>query len=168
MEEEYSTKGMPNGYIVSSFGNIKNSEGKLLKLSNKIKGDNSSYLVAHLVINDNLSKTFRVNRLVATAFVPNPLNLPAVNHKDGIKRNNLASNLEWCTDSQNMQHAYDMKLKLPTNGRKVQATNLITKEIFEFDSVWAASRHVKGQQPNVYMCCMGKRRSHKGYEFKFI
>ena len=52
----------------------------------------------------------RVNRLVASAFIANPNNLPYVNHIDGNKRNNKASNLEWCTAKDNTQHAYDTGL----------------------------------------------------------
>lgn len=52
-----------------------------------------------------------VHRLVALTFLDNPDNLPCVNHKDGDKLNNFVENLEWCTYSQNNQHAYDIYLK---------------------------------------------------------
>ena len=54
--------------------------------------------------------TIRVHRLVAEAFIPNPNNLPVVNHKDNVKGNNDASNLEWATISYNTSHAYHLKV----------------------------------------------------------
>lgn len=55
--------------------------------------------------NKKLVKKFYIHRIVAEVFIPNPLNLPCVNHKDFNKENNYVSNLEWCTAKENAQHA---------------------------------------------------------------
>lgn len=55
--------------------------------------------------NKGFKKSLHIHRLVAQAFIPNPNNLPEVNHKDGDKQNNHKDNLEWCTHSDNLKHA---------------------------------------------------------------
>lgn len=65
---------------------------------------------------DGVQKDFRVNRLIAQTFIPNPENKPTVNHKNGNKLDNCVENLEWMTREENMQHAYDNGLKKPTRG----------------------------------------------------
>lgn len=66
--------------------------------------DTWGYLRVHLN-HRGVRKAFRVHRLVAQAFIPNPSNLPQVNHIDGNKSNNKVSNLEWCTNIYNQEHA---------------------------------------------------------------
>lgn len=71
---------------------------------------NSGYEIVHLHLG-NKRKAFLVHRLVASAFLPGPA-FPTINHKNGIKTNNSASNLEWATYSQNHNHAVEMGLNL--------------------------------------------------------
>ncbi len=95
--------GFDGRYQVSSWGNIRNVRGIMKPYRNK-KG----YLKIDLCKDGERYKK-RVNRLVAEAFIPNPYNLPQVNHKDGNKENNSVSNLEWCTNKENHEHAAMME-----------------------------------------------------------
>ena len=61
-------------------------------------------------------KTRSIHRLVAMAFIPNPLNKPCINHKDGNPSNNHVSNLEWCTHKENSEHAVKNNLMNPSRG----------------------------------------------------
>lgn len=76
---------------------------------------------------------YRIHKLVAYAFIPNPDGLPMVNHIDGDKTNNLVSNLEWCDKSHNERHAERMGLKNKARGEvcnKSHLTNDIVMEIY--------------------------------------
>lgn len=96
--------GFDGKYQISTWGNVRNRSGKILKPYKNKKG----YLKVGL-FSDGVVHKYRINRLVATAFIPNPFKLPQVNHKDGNKQNNSITNLEWVTDAMNKEHA--MKLR---------------------------------------------------------
>lgn len=68
------------------------------------------YRIVSLTKRDEEDKAVPVHRIVAMAFIPNPNNLPQVNHKDGNKQNNNVDNLEWCDNSYNQIHAYKHNL----------------------------------------------------------
>lgn len=79
----------------------------------------------------NITQTFRVHRLVAQAYIPNPENKPEVNHIDGIKTNNHALNLEWVTSSENKLHAYKIGLQVPKKGENSHRAKLTTEQIIK-------------------------------------
>lgn len=101
MKEEIWKNTEYDGYMVSSKGRVK-SKNKILSANNNGHG----YLSV-MMSNKNCPFRRYVHRLVAKAFVENPNNYPQINHKDGNKQNNNAENLEWCTQKQNNQHAWD-------------------------------------------------------------
>lgn len=69
--------------------------------------DNTGYYQCNLYFEDGTKKYVRVHSLVAKTFIPNPYNLPQVDHKDGNKLNNAVYNLEWVTNAENTQRGYD-------------------------------------------------------------
>lgn len=73
----------------------------------KIKEDKDGYLIFSARNREGISTTYRVHRVVASAWIPNIENKPTVNHKNGDKKDNRVENLEWATISENTQHAYD-------------------------------------------------------------
>ena len=75
-----------------------------------------------------MRKTHMVHRLIAKAFIPNPLNKPFVNHKDGDKLNNYVDNLEWCTCAENNQHAVAVGLRTSQKGIPQNYLNKKTKK----------------------------------------
>lgn len=101
----------PEGEVISLERRIPNSIGKgFRKVKSRILklglGTHGYYGV--VLFNDGRT-TKTVHRLVAEAFIPNPNNLPDINHKDGNKLNNNVNNLEWMTRSENMLHYFKGK-----------------------------------------------------------
>lgn len=94
-------------YKVSENGQITGVSGKLMALGHDGKKRKRPKITMWI---NGKGVTRSVHRLVALAFVPNPNNLPQVNHKDGDTNNNHYSNLEWCTNFENAKHAYKNKL----------------------------------------------------------
>lgn len=106
-----------------------------------------------------------VHRLVAETFLdnPDPLNKTCVNHIDGNKHNNSVSNLEWCTRSENEQHARRTGLKKSV-GTPIRIIE--TGEIFKSQADCA--RAIGGCQANIALCLTGKRNTHKGFHFEYV
>jgi hypothetical protein len=91
----------------------------------KAHPQNSGYLLVHLYL-DNKRTAATVHTLVACLFVPNPDDLPEVNHRDGVKTNCAAGNLEWSTRTGNLSHAVDTGL----NATAVRVVHPATGEVF--------------------------------------
>lgn len=97
-------------YWVSSLGRFKNGVGRILKFHPHKKG----YLMVSLY-RDGKEGRHQAHRLVGKAFIPNPDQLPQINHVDGNKKNNSISNLQWCTNLENIMHAWATGLRSREN-----------------------------------------------------
>ena len=164
-------------YQVTNFGNVwslnyyRSGKPKLLKPGKTKNG----YLLVSLYKNGK-RKSYKVHRLVSEHFIPNPNNLPCVNHKDEDKTNNFAGtpendykdgNLEWCTHEYNTNHGTRNKriAKSNTNGKrskKVLQFTLDGEFIREWPSTAECGRNGFNQR-NIVSCCNGKLKQYKGF-----
>lgn len=132
--------GYEDRYEVSSLGRIRSlpsksrSKGVMLKPNPKKSG----YLNI-LLCKEGKVKTFRIHRLVAEAFLPNPHNLPHVNHINGIKTDNRVVNLEWCSPQYNSLHSYRV-LGRKSNGGVARKKVFCLEQNRIYDSLHEASR----------------------------
>lgn len=124
-----------------------------------------------------ITKHLLVHRLIALAFIPNPENKSCVNHLDGNKDNNLRSNLDWCTYSENEKHSYRVLGKkpnktglgkIPGNAKYVAQYNMYGKLLNVFRSSTDAARWVNTSQGRICVNCRKESKFCHGYLFRFI
>lgn len=172
-------KGYPM-YEVDELGNIYSRyTGRILKHNISKAGYHSVEL-----FNDNGSKRILVHRLVAEAFIPNPDNLPQINHKDEDKSNNRVSNLEWCTPRYNMNYGEMGKIrhtlidyskpvfrenavKNAKNAQKAVRQFLNGLLIAEYESGKEASMVTGVNASHIQETCAGKRKSAGGFTWQY-
>lgn len=159
-------------YQVSNLGRIrslKDCHGKNRKLILKERTDKDDYKRVHLFKNGK-GKHYGVHRLVAIAFIPNPDNLPEVNHKDENPSNNNVENLEWCTREYNNNYGSRNKrarekISKSMKGRYIgnkhpkakKVKCITTNEVFE--SIADAKRKYNVCSSDISKCCNGKQKS---------
>ena len=147
--------GFDGKYDVSNLGNVRNAtRGNILKPNKNMFG----YAQYCLRMNGK-GHSKRGHRLVAEAFIPNPNELPQVNHIDGNKMNNKVDNLEWVTDKENVQHALANGLRKTVSVRIIE-----TGQIFE--SMDACAKAINGSIGDVLRCVKGITKTHKGYHIE--
>lgn len=169
--------GRLNGvFLVSNLGRIKDGlNDKILNPS--IWRDYQVITLYHNFkditgISEIYTKTLSVHRIVASLFVPNPDNLPYVNHKDENKLNNRADNLEWCDPKYNRQYGTGSKRMVETkkkNGsiQKIHQLTLDGKYITEYEMAKIASLKTGINTSAIYQCCKRFCKQMKGYVFLF-
>lgn len=117
---------------------------------------------------DGENKVFSIHRLVAKAFIPNPHNKPFVNHIDGNKHNNITINLEWCTQKENIGHAFLNGLSdYSSKRKKVNQYDLNGDFICSFSGCIGVEKTLGFSHGMISMCCRGKCKTAFGYIWKY-
>ena len=148
-------------WVKSKSGSVRLCKGKILKLCT----DKYGYLKVSLYKNNKV-KTYYVHRLVAEAFIPNPENLPEVNHKDENKLNNNAENLEWCDREYNCNFGTRNEKVAKKCSKPVVQYTLDGQFVREWESIRECDRNGFNHGA-VAVCCQGKRKTHKGFIWKY-
>lgn len=171
-------------YTITKQGQVysyKNGYKKEMKGSIDSKG----YPYVDLSQKNGKRKCPKIHRLVALAFIPNPNNLPQINHIDGKKDNNSISNLEWVTQSQNIKHSFLLGLNNPSkyskkeknyqwngnhkNCKKVKQLDLKGNQIAIHDSIAIANRAIGSKsQSGISAVCNGRAETYYGFRWEFI
>lgn len=171
MEEWKDIDGYEELYQVSNYGRVKSFDRWVIGKSNSkrfIKGKilktvgNNGY--QHVLLCKNGKwKWFYVHRLVAQAFIPNPYNLPEINHRDECKTNNFYVNLEWCDRVYNLTYGS----RIEQISKKVQQYSLNGELIAEYPSTHEVERQLGYNQGSISQCCNGKCKTHKGFIWRY-
>ncbi len=149
-------------YECSDSGIIRHkTTNKILKIGTNKKG-----YVQHCIWYNGKRKIIFPHRIVAELFVDNPENKDVVNHIDGNKTNNNASNLEWCTAKENTNHAINAlgKMTCGRNKKAVRCTE--TGQIFA--SCCDAADKIGVSDSMINMVCNKKKKTTKGLHFEFV
>lgn len=169
--------GYEDSYLISSWGNVKslnyNHTGKLKdRIPSKDK-DGYLFIALH---KDGISKNFRIHRLVAEAFIPNPNNLPQVNHKSENKTENFVWNLEWCDDWYNNHYGTRLERVARANKNNPKKSKRVAQYTLDgvlvaiYPSAKEAARQTGYSQGNISGCCRGDYgfKTPYGYIWKYL
>lgn len=146
-------------YSVSNQGRVRNNKtGKEMKPSQYVNG----YLAAQLMTMGK-QKRYRIHRLVAEYFIPNPNKYPQVNHKDENKQNNDVNNLEWCTAKQNINYGTKIKRTAEKLGKQVYQYTPEGDFITQYPSISEAARAIGRNERNIRNSCDSTNRKCGGF-----
>lgn len=167
-------------YQVSNLGRVKslkklswNGYSYITKPERILKLSNSKGYKFVRLYKDKVAKNYTIHRLVAIAFIENKNNYKEVNHIDGNKLNNNATNLEWCTKSHNIKHAYRTGL----NKARIGKNNEQSKKVIQYDKnmnkikIWECisdiERKLKIDHSTVIRCAKHKQKTAGGYKWEY-
>ena len=180
MKEIWKTiLGYEGLYEVSNLGNIRrikfiNNKTQINKIK-KLKLNKTGKYISVILCKNGKVKGHYVHRLVAEAFIPNPNNLPQINHKDENKLNNKVDNLEWCNSFYNMNYG-NVKDKI-SNSHKGKENLKLRKPVLQYDTnmnfikeyngICEAQKQTGISKDAIIKCCKNIIKTGKGYIWKY-
>ena len=171
MEQEIwkDIAGYEGKYMVSSLGRVKSLNYRHTGREQMLEpGKNSRGYLTVALCKNGKQKTRCVHRLVAQAFIPNPGNLPDVNHKDENKENNRVYNLEWCDRKYNINYGtHNERMAKNMTGPKKAKPVLCVETGVVYPSAMEAERQTEAHNTHIISCCCGKRKTTGGYHWKY-
>ena len=179
VEEWRPVVGYEGLYEVSDWGRVRSLDryvecncrwGKPMKQYFKGKMlnehyDKYGYLQVNLTV-DGKTKTKKIHRLVAEAFIPNPNRFPEINHIDENKINNIVENLEWCDAKYNCNYGTRIERIINPQRKKINQYTIEGEFVRSYNSMAEAEQH-GFSHGCICMCCKGIKKQHKGYVWKY-
>ena len=159
-------------YIVNTEGEVislpktvktRNRSGTIIvhrkpkRIKPHLRGKGKQLYEAVTLTKDGVSKAYSLHRIVALAFLPNPDNLPEVNHKDENPLNNRADNLEWCTHQYNIEYSKSKRIAQYLDGEKIA----------EYKSISYASKLTGIKRNSINNALSGWSKTAGGYEWRY-
>ena len=178
MEEIWKDiEGYEGRYQVSNLGRVRSlSLGKIAKFRPEHHGrvlkpylTRYGYYSVDLYYDTGKKRHHLVHRLVAQAFIPNPDNLPQINHKNEVKTDNRVQNLEWCTPVYNLTYNDRPKRVAITQGKEVEQIDSSGNVVATYPSAYEAERQTGIHATNINACCIGKQGHPRagGYRWRY-
>lgn len=180
-----SIEGYEGKYEVSNLGRVKSlqdNKGRKREQIVVVNIANNGYLYVNLW-KTSRAKSKRIHRLVADAFCERHEGDECVNHKNGVKTDNRAENLEWCTYSYNTKHSYEKGLRKPTRGEKdgmygvhgkdhpsskpVLQFTLDGEFLREWENAIEAGKALNIRGASIQRCARGDRKTAFGYKWEY-
>lgn len=158
-------------YLISNYGRIKSLPKKTHTKEEvilKTRIGKCGYEIITFSGANHLTKTFKIHRLVATAFIPNPNNLPCVNHKDENKLNNNVDNLEWCDYKYNNNYGSARERAVLKKSKNIIQKDLNGNIIKEWLNAMEIKRALNFDNSTIHKCCKGKIKKYKNYIWEYI
>lgn len=158
-------------YQVSDIGNVRSLNWRNTQQVKNLylKSHNKGYKQVELCNHGN-RKMFTVHRLVATAFLPNPLNKSVVNHINEDKTDNRVCNLEWCDFDWNVRYSIPHRAARKVSVRlqqKIQQLDQNGKVIKCWENATEIKHSLGYNDWSIKQCCQGKRKNAYGYKWRF-